>query len=548
MSCHSCPCQFNWPIDTQGSKRDPVTSEKAWLDFAVRCLSREAVCRGRGQETVWGAACKPSWWDVEMGIQWKNPTANPKDTKDVLLKKYKALDRHLREEGRFPKELEEESKLFDDGKYKELFLLTSLTSLLGKVTGVHSATLDAATKTENLKAEINQSLLQDINSCLRSTLSAIENLGSKSSSKKVNMKPTMKRSHDSSVSENDYPKSVEKMPKLSSPCLTNSNGLNSENDICQVQTVSTKPTATVAQISAYSKKLIEKHKVLRKCNSPAVPKVSKFKPILPSPKVVPSSPLVASEVNNTQQKPELTTSVTSPIYVNISQEQLDLLSSGQPVPFLNSMVTPSSSPPHTAQPTQSAFLENVDTSPINETISVCQASNVIVQNGLDSFESFTNNNSNENAHDLITDSTFSLFETQNTNSQNHLSSLDLPVNISEQNIPTSFTPSSLGTIYKNTGVETIAPFETNITQENVTSSNTSVHSEFDGSISGRLASSSVVHSSPKTSEDRGYGSDESAIDNIDIDELFTFEEQSQLWEDDGSYLLDRFLTDLDESI
>lgn len=172
-------------MDTQGSKRDPISSEKAWLDFAVRYLSREAVCKGKGQEAVWSSKCKPSWWDFTVQLPWKNPTANPKDTKEELMKKYDALNKHLREEGRFPIELEEESTLWAEGKYKELFLLTALTSFKGKVTGLHAAVMEACSQAEEMNAKVNQTLIKDIQSCLGATLKAVENLSSKSRQKNM---------------------------------------------------------------------------------------------------------------------------------------------------------------------------------------------------------------------------------------------------------------------------------------------------------------------------------------------------------------------------
>ncbi|RUS70046.1 hypothetical protein EGW08_022195 [Elysia chlorotica] len=196
MSCLSCPCHFKWPIDSMGTKRDPINCEKAWLDFAVRLLSREAVGKGRGQETVWGAKCKPSWWDRAVRHPWKNPTANPKDTKEVLLEKYLVLESHLRDEKRFPSELEEESRLWKEGRYRELFLMTSLTSLLGKVTSVHSAVEDACIKVNELKAEVDQSILVNIQNCLKASLKATEqlnNVKSNTTSSKIDVKATSKK-------------------------------------------------------------------------------------------------------------------------------------------------------------------------------------------------------------------------------------------------------------------------------------------------------------------------------------------------------------------
>ncbi|CAL1544167.1 unnamed protein product [Lymnaea stagnalis] len=188
MSCRTlCQCQHSWPLDTQGSKRDPVNSEKAWLDFAVRLLSREVVGKGRGQETVWSERCKPVWWDEQVGLPWKNPTSNPKDTKDILQKKYSVLEKYLSADGRFPRELEEEAKLWNEGKIKELFLLTTLTSLLGKVTGLHVAVVDACQQVDIMKAGVNNYLLRDIKQCLTATLKETENF--KVSNAQPNMLP-----------------------------------------------------------------------------------------------------------------------------------------------------------------------------------------------------------------------------------------------------------------------------------------------------------------------------------------------------------------------
>ncbi|CAL1538663.1 unnamed protein product, partial [Lymnaea stagnalis] len=177
MSCCAlCPCQLSWPSDTQGSKRDPINSEKAWLDFAVRLLSRELVGKGRGQETVWSEKCKPVWWDEKVGLPWKNPTSNPKDTKDILQKKYAALESQLLAEKRFPLELDEEARLWNDAKINDLFDLTLLISLLGKVRGVHRAVVDACGKIMSMK--FGADLLNDMHQCVTATLHVLEGVKS----------------------------------------------------------------------------------------------------------------------------------------------------------------------------------------------------------------------------------------------------------------------------------------------------------------------------------------------------------------------------------
>lgn len=201
MSCSTlCQCQLSWPLDTQRSKRDPVNSEKDWLDSAVRLLSRKVVGKGRGQETVWSERCKPVWWDEKVRLPWKNPTSNPKDTKDILQKKYTELEKYLSSQGMFPRELEEEAKLWKEGRIKELFLLTTLTSLLGKVTGLHCAVVDACQQVDIMKAGVHISLLRDIKKCLTATLNVTENF--KVSSSQSNKQPDKENNATLKGSEN----------------------------------------------------------------------------------------------------------------------------------------------------------------------------------------------------------------------------------------------------------------------------------------------------------------------------------------------------------
>lgn len=104
-------------MDTERSTRKPVNSEKDWLIFAVRELSRVVTGKEKGQEQLWSNKYKPEWWDSEMvastisgdvKLTWKNPTTNPKDTKNILILKYKVLCKRQRTENKFPETLEAE--------------------------------------------------------------------------------------------------------------------------------------------------------------------------------------------------------------------------------------------------------------------------------------------------------------------------------------------------------------------------------------------------------------------------------------------------------
>lgn len=247
MGCNSqCKCQFDWPLDTLGLKRDPINSEKAWLDYAVRLLSREASGRGRGQESVWGAACKPAWWDSEVGLAWKNPTANPKDTKATLQRKYEALEKHLRAENRFPNEMEEEARLWSIGNHKELYLLTSFTSLLGRVSSVHSAAIETKYKSKDLKAEISHSLLKDIKTCLNATLKEIEKIEA------PDLSVTNKRKLCENLGETIVPK---KMLKIVPPTNSQDNLVTPHEPL---------KLNIASEISNLSTKLLDKHRQNRK--------------------------------------------------------------------------------------------------------------------------------------------------------------------------------------------------------------------------------------------------------------------------------------------
>ena len=253
-------------MDTLGTKRDPINCEKAWLDFAVRLLSREAVGKGRGQETVWGARCKPSWWDRAVNHAWKNPTANPKDTKEILLEKYLALESHLRDEKRFPAELEEESRLWKEGKYLELFLMTSLTSLLGKVTSVHSAIEDACVKVNELNATVHKSILTNIQNCLKSSLKRTEQLNNVKNRATTNIKEVTKKARSKKRNFNYSglhkenvecsPKKHKKLEDEQAPNLPIPSGCNQDfSDFLAY------PEMHPTDILAFAQKLMEKRKI-----------------------------------------------------------------------------------------------------------------------------------------------------------------------------------------------------------------------------------------------------------------------------------------------
>nr|KAG5709039.1 hypothetical protein BaRGS_004678 [Batillaria attramentaria] len=178
-----CGCRFSSPADTiLGSHRDPITSEKCWLDFAVRELSRVAAGKARGQEAVWRVQCKPTWWDSECpNLTWKNPTANPKDSKDTLKTKFECLVQHLRQENQIPGELEEEITLWEAGKISEVFLMTTFSSALGQVSNLHALLDDAFQKMANTGIGIHGSIPINIKNCLAACqrkIDAINNLAS----------------------------------------------------------------------------------------------------------------------------------------------------------------------------------------------------------------------------------------------------------------------------------------------------------------------------------------------------------------------------------
>lgn len=133
-----------------------------------------AAGKARGQEAVWRAQCKPTWWNEKCpGLVWKNPTANPKDSKDTLKIKFECLVEHLKQQNSIPGELEEEIQLWEAGRISEVFLMTTFSSMLGQVSGLHSVLNDAYRKMADIGTGINGCIPSDIEKCLTECLSKI---------------------------------------------------------------------------------------------------------------------------------------------------------------------------------------------------------------------------------------------------------------------------------------------------------------------------------------------------------------------------------------
>ena len=208
-----------------GAHRDPITSEKSWLDCAVRELSRVAAGKARGQEAVWRSQCKPSWWDSVCPHPWKNPTANPKDCKDTLKAKFECLVQHLRKEGQLPCEMEEEIALWEAGKVSEVFLMTAFSSLLGQASNLHSVLGNTCRKMEDTGISIAPSILTDLQRCLSACVDKIDTIKSLATQSNKNSTDSgvaqaprcsgLKHQRDESDSD-DLSQTPKKRPKRSS--------------------------------------------------------------------------------------------------------------------------------------------------------------------------------------------------------------------------------------------------------------------------------------------------------------------------------------------
>ncbi|KAL8593105.1 hypothetical protein ACOMHN_018031 [Nucella lapillus] len=172
-----CQCPFSGPADTiLGCHRDPISSEKGWLDFAVRELSRVAAGKARGQEAVWRSQCKPDWWDSVCPHPWKNPTANPKDCKDTLKVKFECLVQHLRKRDQLPRELEEEVQLWEGGRRTDVFLMTFFSSLLGQASKLHSLLDHTAHKMHESGVTMDMRILAYLQTCLTACVSRLQTM------------------------------------------------------------------------------------------------------------------------------------------------------------------------------------------------------------------------------------------------------------------------------------------------------------------------------------------------------------------------------------
>ena len=151
----------------------------------MRELSRVAAGKARGQEAVWRSQCKPAWWDC-VRLPWKNPTANPKDSKDTLKNKFECLLQHLRKEGKVPCEMEGEIALWEKGRMSEVFLMTIFSSLLGQASNLHSLLGDSCHKMEDAGISIASSILTDLEKCLSACQDKVKTMKSLATQRQQN--------------------------------------------------------------------------------------------------------------------------------------------------------------------------------------------------------------------------------------------------------------------------------------------------------------------------------------------------------------------------
>lgn len=150
-----------------------------------------AAGKGRGQEAVWRSQCKPSWWDSVCPHPWKNPTANPKDSKDTLKIKFECLVQRLRTVGQLPREMQEEIELWEADQKPKVFLRTYLSSLLGQTSNLHSLVEETCHRMKESGISVDVSVVNDLQSCLTASFDQLESI--KNPTEKRNQKENIPR-------------------------------------------------------------------------------------------------------------------------------------------------------------------------------------------------------------------------------------------------------------------------------------------------------------------------------------------------------------------
>ncbi|KAK0047901.1 hypothetical protein Bpfe_022700 [Biomphalaria pfeifferi] len=553
MSCgHSCQCQLSWPQDTLGFKRDPINSEKAWLDFAVRLLSREVVGKGKGQETVWNDKCKPDWWDGTVGVAWKNPTSNPKDTKEILQKKYLALEKHLVALARFPKELEEEAKLWNAGNVKELYLQTTLTSLLGKVTSLHCAVEDTCKKVKEMNARVNITLFNDITKCLNATLRATGNL-----------KCTVPMAANKRRCAQDEKENSTTVPQKSRRIDTLQTTSSCQENLSSQQAPVKKPSS---EILAVAQKMIDKR---RKEKSHTVRNV---KTIFPKPSPLPSRVSVPNvslpsrvSVPNVSQPSRVSFPVVSPVtipVIHISAEQINYVLTNNTTPNftfgnqpLLSVASVLNGP--SVNLISTSGLNNPDSPDTDLSILPSHSDNILLSDVLTSSTKESDSNfsifaPSNNTSPFSLDGEASNYSSSNSPVPEVATSLhSFPLSSTPLYNPDSspsltdqsfMSPPSTETSYSASDIFSSGPSSC----ENSVFFQSSVSSDLSGislHFNDPFPFDSCDHFSPPCSSQNSVGSfdfKESLVDHSDSDELF----DTSLWEEDGSNMLEKFLQDL----
>lgn len=149
-----------------------------FLISVLRRLSRAYVSKGKGQEAIWSMKYQPSWWKAEVGLPWKNPTQNPKDSREMLKRKFLALKEHLLAENRFPQELADEVKLWEDGKFASLDVLNLLNKWRSNAMSIFNEVVNAveSSKYAEMLEPDSQGLLNAIQQILTQTVQYLEKM------------------------------------------------------------------------------------------------------------------------------------------------------------------------------------------------------------------------------------------------------------------------------------------------------------------------------------------------------------------------------------